>query len=246
MSNHYKPSLITRLKQWYYDKFVPYITIQQSNEHFFISRKLWERIIKDIPEGQRNNMKVWFKKYTTEKGNIEYLMVVNPDFNAEYDDAVMHEIHDAVMEQKAFDEKMKDKPRSVQIVENIKRTNNASKGRTKIPFCASIQYNMYGHIGFQGIQPSPAEIVYEYDLDRKIEKKYNISLELTDRISLMVKPVSYRPEVYGERKAYIITNVILHKPIPTFAKPFAERKCELAARRRALQRARGVQYRKKV
>lgn len=237
--NDRKPSLITRARQWYLDKFVPYITIQQSNEHFFISRQLWKKIINDIPQGNRNNIKVWFKKYYVERlGRYEYLMIINPDFIAEFDESLINEINEAVEADKKFNESIADKPRSYQIIENIKRTNNRGEN-IKIPFCATIQFNMYNHIGFQGVQPSPAEIVYEYDIERIISKKFKVQTELTDRIPLRVIPVNYRPEIYGTRHAYVITPDVLHKPIHTYAKSFEQRRQEIAAERRAFQRARG-------
>lgn len=46
-------------------------------------------------------------------------------------------------------------------------------------FTAPLQYNVYGHIGFQSVQPTPAEIVYEYGIDCGWDERVMIRLEKT-------------------------------------------------------------------
>ena len=244
MKNPHNTSLIGKVRQWYLNHFVTYITIQQSNEHYFLSRRLWMQILKDIPHGQRDNMRVWFKKYPNGNGGSEYLMIVNPDFGVEFEDTVNSGIKEQYDKDMAFEKELTGKPRSVQIIERVKRTNKGH-GRKAVPFTAPVQFNLYGHIGFQGIQPTPAEIVYEYDLERQVKKRYRKELQFTDRISLAVRPVAYRPEAYGGRHAYVITPEIVQPPVPTFAQPFAERKAEMDRQRHLQRMTMGRMMRKK-
>lgn len=57
------------------------------------------------------------------------------------------------------------------------------------PFTAQLQFNVFGHIGFQSAQPTPAEIIYEY----------NIDCEFDDKVLLEVEPFTCNGE-----KAFII------------------------------------------
>lgn len=244
MANKYKPTLIGRIRQWYLNKFVYYVTIQQNNEHFFLSPRLWRQVMNDIPQGQRNSLCVWFKKYPREDGRMEYLMIFNPDFDAELSDDVMAGIREDVKEEQDFEKSLADKPRSVQIIERMKRLNSRDN-RRQIPWTAPVQYNVFGHIGFQGVQPSPAEIVYEYGLEQQSKRRFRHEMQLTDRVSIGLKPIVYKPEVYGGRKAYILTDRIVARPTPTFATPFAEQKEEYIRQRSQQRRALGRMMRKK-
>lgn len=213
-------NIVGNVRQWYLNHFVPYITIQQSNEHFFVSRQLWEVINNDLTKEEKAEIRIFFK-YVSDEGY--YLMIINPDMRAEYEEGVITEEAFARQEEiKKRKDKIKNKPRSYQIIEEVKRVNEAMKeGNLKkepsFPMTFPLQLNPYGRIGFQGTQPTPAMIVYKYKLEQSVKKKYRRELQFTDRVSLRVVPVIYRPEVYGHRHAFILTPEIVQKPMPTFS-----------------------------
>lgn len=62
------------------------------------------------------------------------------------------------------------------------------------PFTATLQFNVFGHIGFQSVQPTPAEIAYEY----------GIECEFNDRVKIRVLPVM----INGE-KAFVLTDEVI-------------------------------------
>lgn len=66
-------------------------------------------------------------------------------------------------------------------------------------FTAPLQFNVFGHIGFQSVQPTPAEIVYEY----------GIKCDIDDRVMLKVIPTTCNGE-----KAFILTRDVIGKPKP--------------------------------
>lgn len=78
------------------------------------------------------------------------------------------------------------------------------------PFTAPLQFNVFGHIGFQAVQPTPAEIVYQY----------NLKCDFDDRVMIRVKPFMCNGE-----KAFILTRHIIGKPKP--AHIFEEGEAEL-------------------
>lgn len=76
------------------------------------------------------------------------------------------------------------------------------------PLTVPLQFNVFGHIGFQCVQPTPAEIVYEY----------NIKADFHDRIMLKVDKVCVNGD-YG----FVITNKVIGKPKPFSLQNLAER-----------------------
>lgn len=72
------------------------------------------------------------------------------------------------------------------------------------PLTVPLQFNVFGHIGFQCVQPTPAEIVYQY----------NIKAGFHDRIMLRVKAIT----INGEH-AFIITDKVIGKPKSMFDYP---------------------------
>lgn len=245
MSNPYKTSIWRRIRQWYNNNFVPYLAIQQGNEHFFVSRVLFGIIMDDLPRDQRRSVKLIFKKYWLEKEcRYEYLMIVNPVLKEELEPETYAQIEAAVKEQEEFEESIKDLPRSKRNIAIMKRKDAERKNPNKAGiYMTELQYNLFGHIGFQGVQPTPSEIVYQYDLETKVMRKYGDPLDFNDRVDIRVKPIVYRPEVYGGRHAFVLTDNIIDRPLHVFTKTREQRRAELQNRKHAQARARGIQYR---
>ena len=244
MSNTYKPSLWRRVRQWYNNNFVPYLSIQQNNEHFFVSRVLFESIINDLPLEERRFIRIFFKKYWLEKeGRYEYIMIVNPVLKEELEESVWKKIEDKEREREEFEARIKDLPNSKKMIETMKYKNALLKDGVVGLTLTDLQLNIYGHIGFQCTQPSPAEIVYQYRLEEETMRKYKTNLDFYDRVSIKVKPIAYRPEIYGKRHAYVLTDCIIDRPLRVAFQTMEQRKQAMEQRRHAMRRARGVQYR---
>ena len=79
-------SLWQKLKLWYINNFIPHIVLCARTEQCYVSKALWRRIVRNLPDPKPKELHVFFEKYSIYTGPtganpFRYRFFVNSDLS---------------------------------------------------------------------------------------------------------------------------------------------------------------------